>query len=303
MTGQSALALIDELLRGWPSFDAHEDYYRSTAIPELMRGESKFPPERRIAASLRELLRPEEWEQLPDLIDQRRAGNLQGIASDLEREAAAREEARRRKAIAREEDSRRALIEAEQERRREHAAREEAERVAAQEAAERDRERRTVELLQRIETSFEQEFLSAAQRFSAEPHADLVGDQRFEDLRTEYVSRWALRELGEKFGLDDEQAAAVAAVDGDVQVVARAGSGKTRTLTARAAFLQRHGGCRPGSILCLAFNRAAAEEMKERLAEAVGDTPHVMTFHALAYALVHPQEDLKLMTARLPSSD
>jgi DNA helicase-4 len=46
-------------------------------------------------------------------------------------------------------------------------------------------------------------------------------------------------------------------------------------------------------MLLLAFNKKAASEMKERLEKALGEElPHVMTFHALAYALVHPDEEL-----------
>lgn len=93
--------------------------------------------------------------------------------------------------------------------------------------------------------------------------------------------------------LDLEQSAAVAATKGDIQVVARAGSGKTRTLVTRAIFLLKHCRVAPRALLLLAFNKKAAEEMKGRLAQALGeDLPHVMTFHALAHALVHPEETL-----------
>ena len=76
-----------------------------------------------------------------------------------------------------------------------------------------------------------------------------------------------------------------------MQVVARAGSGKTATLVNRALFLQQHCGVAPDEMLLVAFNRKAAEEMQKRLDEGLqGSTPHVMTFHALAYALVRPDE-------------
>ena len=89
---------------------------------------------------------------------------------------------------------------------------------------------------------------------------------------------------------DPEQAAAIGAVEGHVQVVARAGSGKTTTLVNRALFLQLHCKVAPDEMLLLAFNRNAAEEMQMRLASYLqGSIPHVMTFHALAYALTHPK--------------
>lgn len=119
-----------------------------------------------------------------------------------------------------------------------------------------------------------------------------ISDLEREKLRkANFVQEWAKHELG--YDLDPEQAAAVAAGDGDVQVIARAGSGKTRTLITRALFLQKHCNVSPNELLLLAFNRKAAEDMKRRLAKVLGvQIPHVMTFHALAHALVHPEENI-----------
>ena len=61
----------------------------------------------------------------------------------------------------------------------------------------------------------------------------------------------------------------------------------------RAIFLQSHCRVPPSEILLLAFNRQAVEEIRERLREHLGaNLPYVMTFHALAHALVHPPETL-----------
>ncbi len=113
-----------------------------------------------------------------------------------------------------------------------------------------------------------------------------------EELRKrQFVQEWAKHDLG--YDLDPDQAASVAAGDGDVQVIARAGSGKTRTLITRALFLQKHCNVSPNELLLLAFNRKAAEDMKRRLVKVLGDQiPYVMTFHALAHALVHPEENM-----------
>ncbi|MFI4916687.1 MAG: UvrD-helicase domain-containing protein [Phycisphaerales bacterium JB060] len=92
--------------------------------------------------------------------------------------------------------------------------------------------------------------------------------------------------------MDPQQAEAVASVHDHTLVTARAGSGKTRTLIARAAFLVRHCRVQPGELLMLAFNRKAAEEMRRRLEILGVSCPHIMTFHALAYAIVHPEEAL-----------
>ena len=113
----------------------------------------------------------------------------------------------------------------------------------------------------------------------------------YEHQKMRFVSHWATERYG--LPLDQEQAAAVGAVNRNVLVTARAGSGKTRVLTTRAIFLHQHCGVPANRIMLLAFNRRAASEMESRLREYLGDNiPHVMTFHALAFALVHPREDL-----------
>ncbi|MFO0858992.1 MAG: UvrD-helicase domain-containing protein [Phycisphaerales bacterium] len=110
------------------------------------------------------------------------------------------------------------------------------------------------------------------------------------DERVRFVREWVTHH---RVGSPDlEQAAAIAAVHENVLVTARAGSGKTSTLTARAAFLIKHCGVAPEELLLLVFNRAAADEMKRRLKHMECEVPHAMTFHALAYAIVHPEEAL-----------
>lgn len=134
------------------------------------------------------------------------------------------------------------------------------------------------------------EYLSADRIFKGSP-ASFPPHEEFKRLKVEYVSEWAKQELN--LSLDNEQAATVAAVNGDIQVIARAGSGKTRSLVTRAIFLQKHCAVAPHEMLLLAFNNKAAKEIKDRLIKTLkNDVPYVMTFHALAYAIVHPEEDL-----------
>jgi len=83
--------------------------------------------------------------------------------------------------------------------------------------------------------------------------------------------------------MNDAQSAAVTAEDGPVLVVAGAGSGKTRVLTTRIAWLMAEKGVRAGEILAFTFTNKAAKEMKERVAETVGagNAPFwIGTFHA-----------------------
>ena len=87
-------------------------------------------------------------------------------------------------------------------------------------------------------------------------------------------------------GLNDPQRAAIEALDGPVLVLAGAGTGKTRVLTARLAHLLRTGRCYPSQILAVTFTNKAAGEMKERVSKLLDGQPvagwWLGTFHALA---------------------
>lgn len=91
-------------------------------------------------------------------------------------------------------------------------------------------------------------------------------------------------------GLNSEQAAAVQTVDAPLVIVAGPGTGKTRTLTTRIAYLIEASGVEPENILAITFTNKAAGEMAERLAgvlgEAVAGCVLIKTFHALGALLL-----------------
>ena len=92
-------------------------------------------------------------------------------------------------------------------------------------------------------------------------------------------------------GLDDRQREAVTAVAGPVVVVAGPGTGKTRVLTHRAAYLIRDMGIDPSSMLAVTFTNRAAEEMGSRVEALLPDStdadgPMVGTFHGVALELL-----------------
>lgn len=89
--------------------------------------------------------------------------------------------------------------------------------------------------------------------------------------------------------LNEKQIKAMEATEGRVRVVAGAGSGKTRVLAHRFAFLVNELGIAPGNVLCLTFTNKAAQEMKHRIAGMVdrGDVNDLIcTIHSFCVKLL-----------------
>ena len=94
-------------------------------------------------------------------------------------------------------------------------------------------------------------------------------------------------------GLNDAQRSAVQHTDGPLLLLAGAGSGKTKTLTHRIAYLIAHQGISTNSILAVTFTNKAAREMRERLAHLLGEDannrsfmPWMGTFHSVCVRLL-----------------
>ena len=254
-------------------------------------------------------------------------------AAERERQAAIEAERLKQQRIKSEEDRKKRAREAEVR-----------ERKLAEEQKREDERKAKIEHIRKeqienIRQVFQKNFLSA-DRFFKTLNSQIISIEEYEQEKAAFIQTWiennaAVLGGGPVQAPDDEQAQAIATVNGHVQVVARAGSGKTSTLVNRAFFLLKHCQVSPSEMMLLAFNRKAALEIRRRVLgllnndaepsvareikerarqsgqsgridwhqietdsiDATAKTlkiqlPYTMTFHALAYALVHPEESL-----------
>lgn len=95
--------------------------------------------------------------------------------------------------------------------------------------------------------------------------------------------------------LNKEQLDAVKTTEGYIRVIAGAGSGKTKTLTHRYAYLVNNLGISPANILCVTFTNKAANEMKKRIRTFIGDKDiaNICTFHAFCVNIL--REDINII--------
>lgn len=96
-------------------------------------------------------------------------------------------------------------------------------------------------------------------------------------------------------GLNPEQLQAVTHLDGPILILAGAGSGKTRVITYRIAYMMKKHHVSPGSILAITFTNKAANEMRERITALVGDSSRYIwcgTFHSIFARILRRHAEL-----------
>ncbi len=105
-----------------------------------------------------------------------------------------------------------------------------------------------------------------------------------------YFKGILLQQSGDSLGLNPQQLAAVKYIDGPLLVLAGAGSGKTRVITQKIAYLIRDCRIKAGHITAVTFTNKAAREMKSRVSEALGKAETrgliVSTFHNLGLRIL-----------------
>ncbi|MBE9029223.1 UvrD-helicase domain-containing protein [filamentous cyanobacterium LEGE 11480] len=149
---------------------------------------------------------------------------------------------------------------------------------------------RRQESTRKMRNCFKSQFLLADDIYE-KSISDYLSKKEYREFKRRFIQIWIKDNLQTLIDLD--QSNVVGSVRNNTQVVARAGSGKTSTLINRTIFLQKHCSVFPSELLLLTFNRKAAQEIEQRLRHILpDDIPHVMTFHALANAIVHPEEAL-----------
>lgn len=126
-------------------------------------------------------------------------------------------------------------------------------------------------------------------REAVEEEKDIeIKEETKKEPKTQYETKPTIsddsRLLG---GLDSDQHEAVTTTEGYVRVVASAGSGKTRALTYRFAYLVECLNISSDRIVCVTFTNKAAKEMKERIRELTDCEPeYVCTFHSLGLKIL-----------------
>lgn len=136
------------------------------------------------------------------------------------------------------------------------------------------------------------------QRKWREFDAKLQQERALLSLNWDYLLEEKARELQssipESIRPDTKQARIMASLSKNLRVTARAGSGKTRLLTALTYFLIAEYKYKPHEILLLAFNKNAARKLEEQLTTLlqIPAFPGARTFHSLAYGMVQPELEI-----------
>lgn len=148
--------------------------------------------------------------------------------------------------------------------------------------------------IKKLEVLFSQKNFNAADQAFLE--STVLNETEYLRVKSKYLAN-ALEPYGKDAQVNDEQAVALAHFNNRLLVKARAGSGKTRLLTAKTLLLVDFEAVHPDHILIMAFNRDAANTVKTRIKELAKTNQtkafeNARTFHSLAHQIVQPSGKL-----------
>ena len=145
------------------------------------------------------------------------------------------------------------------------------------------------------------DYLNVANLYQSGNYSEFITSAEFDALKVKFIQKWYQENIPEELPnnkeykyvqIDDEQALAIATVNCNVKVTARAGSGKTATLVNRALFLHKHCKIQWSEMLIMAFNKKAAAEVNTRIEYITkfwdADSPIITvakTFHSFALSI------------------
>jgi hypothetical protein len=139
--------------------------------------------------------------------------------------------------------------------------------------------------------------LAAGNYFAADKafrEADLISEEEYLQIKSSYIQKFVQDHYPKSNPVSSEQAHAIAQTSPNLLLAARAGSGKTMVLACKTSMLIDCDRILPDQILVMAFNRSAANEIKNRIRRDFKQSgfDNARTFHSFTHQLVHPTEDL-----------
>lgn len=269
---------LDALIEHWSFWDKYESYYLERLAPDLVRDPSRGDgSERDILGRLRSLLSNDEWHELPRLIALRREERrLRAVIDELKSLIAAH------KWHAFDDK----LVEANL-----------PEKILQELVILKNKEVTAGQKeLEEKRLHDELKSLIADHNWPAFD-AKLAGARLLDLEREELLEQKAIALstcIPDEVRPDTAQARILASPAKTIQVTARAGSGKTRLLSALTYYLIDGYGISPDEILVLAFNRDAAGQLEDRLTKLlkIPAFPGARTFHSLAYGIAQPEQEV-----------
>jgi DNA helicase IV len=241
--------ILRSIIQHWIGWDEHENYYLKELVPQLIKNPNSGDSfEREAFKILNKILTSREKENLSNIIKETKVKLAQKVVEEKQRKKDEEEKAKRIKL----------------------------------------HEEEIMSELTKMLKSYN--FLEADRKFLDEKDAlnEVLPQENYEEIKGLYVQSFFEKTFNNLLPPDDEQSNAIAALGNKVLVSARAGSGKTQTISSKVTLLTEKYNIKPEQILVLCFNANAAEEMQTRIRKNQPNFNNARTFHSWAWSIVQP---------------